>query len=200
MKINKEFILKSILAGFLIAIAGVFYSQVTTSTFMGSFLFSLGLIAVIILEANLYTGKIGYVTKQTIGPVSLMLVINLVTAGLVGFVYRLCVSTNTIMYYKLAKTIPQVLFDAFVCGVCIFLAVELYRRTKNLITVIVPVMAFILSGAEHCIADMFYYCAGPLSWKGLLFLLLVIIGNSAGSLCVRFLISYLALQPKKLLE
>lgn len=200
MLINKEFILKSILAGFLIAIAGVFYSQVTTSTFMGSFLFSLGLIAVIVLEANLYTGKIGYVTKQTIGPVSLMLVINLVTAGLVGFVYRLCVSTNTIMYYKLAKTIPQVLFDAFVCGVCIFLAVELYKRTKNIVTVILPVMAFILSGAEHCIADMFYYCAGSLSWKGLLFLFLVIIGNSVGSLCVRFLISYLAPQTKKLLE
>ena len=46
--------------------------------------------------------------------------------------------------------------DGFGCGVLIYLAVELYRKTHKFIPVIICVMAFILSGTEHSIADAFF--------------------------------------------
>jgi formate/nitrite transporter FocA (FNT family) len=55
------------------------------------------------------------------------------------------------------------------------------------------VPAFILAGFEHCVADIFYLAA---AWKHglgfdanqLLFLLMVILGNSAGALIMNALV------------
>ena len=88
---------------------------------------------------------------------------------------------------RLAKSYLKVFFDGFGCGALIYLAVELYRRTKNLIPVIICVMAFILSGTEHCIADAFYLGASILSWKGFGYLGLAIIGNSLGAVALHWL-------------
>ncbi len=79
------------------------------------------------------------------------------------------------------------LFDGFGCGALIYLAVELYRRTKNFIPVIICVMAFILSGTEHCIADAFYLGASQLSWKAFGYLWLAVAGNSIGAVALHWL-------------
>ena len=81
-------IVKSILAGLLISLAGIVYLN-CPEKIVGSLLFSLGLISVILLEANLFTGKIGYVnSKQSILDSLLILVFNLVAATIVGLIYR----------------------------------------------------------------------------------------------------------------
>jgi len=79
------------------------------------------------------------------------------------------------------------LADGFGCGALIYLAVELYRKTKSFIPVIICVMAFILSGTEHSIADAFYLGASILSWKAFGYLGLVIVGNSLGAVGVHWL-------------
>ena len=48
-------------------------------------------------------------------------------------------------------------------------------------------MAFILAGFEHCVADAFYLSASGVSWLGIGFVLLVALGNSIGSLAIRWL-------------
>jgi formate/nitrite transporter FocA (FNT family) len=48
-------------------------------------------------------------------------------------------------------------------------------------------MAFILAGFEHCVADAFYLGASGVSWLGIGFVLLVVLGNSIGSLAIRWL-------------
>ena len=81
-------ILKSILAGVLIALAGIVYLNCADKV-VGSFLFSFGLCLVIILEANLYTGKVGYVnSKKDILDLAIMLILNLVSAFLVGLIVK----------------------------------------------------------------------------------------------------------------
>ena len=181
-------ILKALLAGLLIGLAGLVYISIENKI-LGSFLFSFGLVGVLLLEANLFTGKVGYInSKDTLIDGLIILVFNLVAAFIVGLVYRLCNGAPaTAMDSRLAKTWYRLFFDGVGCGALIYLATECFKRTKNIIPAIICVMAFILGGFEHCIADMFYYGASELTWIGLLDILLVILGNSAGSLLVRFL-------------
>ena len=195
-----KFIFKSILAGVLIALAGGTYLSCTSlisnqdiAKVVGSFLFSIGLIAVLVLDANLFTGKVGYVDSwHKFGLACACLVYNVLVAFLIGMLYRGINSSDAIGPFalesaRLLKPWYKMLADGFGCGALIYLAVELYKRTKNLIPVIICVMAFILSGTEHSIADAFYFGTSVLSWKGLGYLGLVIIGNSFGAVALHWL-------------
>ena len=184
-------ITKSILAGLLISLAGIVYLN-CTNKIVGSLLFSLGLISVILLEANLFTGKIGYVnSKRSILDSLLILVFNLVAATIVGLIYR-CESDAAV---SIAESKLLVFSEAWWltglksigCGAAIYLAVEGYKKSKSLIPVILGVMVFILAGWNHCIADCFYMAAGSSSVLAIPYLLVVIVGNSIGSLLIRFL-------------
>ena len=184
-------ITKSILAGLLISLAGIVYLN-CSDKIVGSLLFSLGLISVILLEANLFTGKIGYVnSKRSILDSLLMLVFNLVAASIVGLIYR-CgsdvaaqVAESKLLVFS--ETWWLTGLKAIGCGVAIYLAVEGYKKSKSLIPVILGVMVFILAGWNHCIADCFYMAAGSSSALAIPYLLVVIVGNSIGSLLIRFL-------------
>lgn len=182
-----NFISKSALAGILIALAGAIYLN-SPNKIIGALLFSVGLISVILTESNLYTGKIGYVhDRSTCVDAVFMLTVNLVSAFLVGLVYRGSFGATSAMNSRLTQTWYQLLLNGIGCGALIYLAVDLYKKTKSLIPVILGVMAFILAGFEHCIADAFYYGASELTWKGLGCIGLVIVGNTVGSLLIRFL-------------
>ena len=182
-----NFLLKSVLAGLLIAIAGWAFLQIDSKT-VGSLVFCVGLVAVIILQANLYTGKIGYLdSKSKIIGLLVMLISNIVVAFLIGLLYRAIVKPSMIMDAKLDKTWYRVLVDGIGCGACIYIAVEGYKQTKSFVPVILCVMAFILAGFEHCVADAFYFGASDLTWKGLGYIGLIVLGNSIGSLLIRFL-------------
>ena len=184
-------ITKSILAGLLISLAGIVYLN-CPDKIVGSLLFSLGLISVILLEANLFTGKIGYVnSKRSILDSLLMLVFNLVAASIVGLIYR-CgsdaaaqVAESKLLMFS--ETWWLTGLKAIGCGAAIYLAVEGYKKSKSLIPVILGVMVFILAGWNHCIADCFYMAAGSSSVLAIPYLLVVIVGNSIGSLLIRFL-------------
>jgi len=195
-----QYIFKSLLAGVLIALAGGTY--LSCSSFItdpnlykivGSFLFSIGLIGVLVLEANLFTGKVGYVDSwHKFGLACACLIYNILVAFLIGMLYRGIHSSAAIGPFapgsaRLDKAWYQMLADGFGCGALIYLAVELYRKTKNFLPVVICVMAFILSGTEHCIADAFYLGASTLSWKAFGYLGLAIIGNSAGAVAVHWL-------------
>ena len=85
---NLNFIFKGFLAGLLISLGGIAFLQVENKI-IGSVLFSIGLIAVIIMEANLYTGKIGYATNLVKAKAAAMIMIaNLITAFLVGLLFK----------------------------------------------------------------------------------------------------------------
>lgn len=59
------------------------------------------------------------------------------------------------------------------------IAVAGYKKSKNPLIVVLPVMVFILIGAEHCVADMFYwFYADTINIPALL---VITLGNTIGA-------------------
>lgn len=188
MKEIFRLITKSILAGVLIALAGIVYLNCSDKV-VGSFLFSFGLCLVIILEANLYTGKVGYIKSvDSLSEVLFMLILNLVSAYLVGLLSGMGPmhdSAAAIVTTKLETEWWITLLKSIGCGICIYGSVEGYKKTKSFIPVILGVMCFILAGFNHVVADAFYI--GAARFGSLQYLLLVAIGNAIGSILIRLL-------------
>lgn len=186
----KQLVSKSTLAGLLISLGATAFLTADNKT-VGALLFSIGLTAVILLEANLYTGKIGYVnSKAKLISAALILIQNLLVALVCGLIFystknNIC---ENLWLNKLTKSWYEFLFDSIGCGICIYLSVELYKKTSSIFVIVLGVLVFILSGFEHCIADIFYLSASmSFDLKSILYILIAIIGNSIGSLLIRFL-------------
>lgn len=186
----KQLVSKSTLAGLLISLGATAFLTADNKT-VGALLFSIGLTAVILLEANLYTGKIGYVnSKAKLISAALILIQNLLVALVCGLIFysnknNIC---ENLWLNKLTKSWHEFLFDSIGCGICIYLSVELYKKTGSIFVIVLGVLVFILSGFEHCIADIFYLSASmSFDLKSILYILIAIIGNSIGSLLIRFL-------------
>lgn len=184
----KHIFVKSILAGALIALAGMLYLK-SSDKVVGAFLFSLGLCTVFMTKSLLYTGRVGYIeNKGHIFGCIFILIFNLIAAFGIGSIWKLTYGVSNAFDSRMTKTILQLVIDSIGCGAIIFLAVEFWTRHKSFGMVILCVMAFILAGFEHSIADMFYFAAGNLTWEGLLRLLIIILGNATGSLLIRLLV------------
>jgi formate/nitrite transporter FocA (FNT family) len=175
----------------LIALAGIVYLNCSDKV-VGSFLFSFGLCLVIILEANLYTGKVGYIKSvDSLSEVLFMLILNLVSAYLVGLISGMGPmhdSAVAIVTTKLETEWWITLLKSIGCGICIYGSVEGYKKTKSFIPVILGVMCFILAGFNHVVADAFYIGAALFgSVECVQYTLLVAIGNAIGSILIRLL-------------
>lgn len=186
----KRLISKSTLAGLLISLGATAFLT-ADNKIVGALLFSIGLTAVILLEANLYTGKIGYVNnKMKLIDAVVILILNLLAASICGLIFystknNIC---GNLWLDKLTKSWHEFLFDSIGCGICIYLSVELYKKTGSIFVIVLGVLVFILGGFEHCIADIFYLNAAmSFDLKSILYILIAIIGNSVGSLLIRFL-------------
>lgn len=192
------------LGGLFISLGGVAYlNNVNDNKILAAFLFSIGLVAVILLGADLFTGKIGYVTKDKWAWTHIIYILyeNLFAAVMLGLLYGKFKYNNPevimeLVEKKLNLSILELFFKSVGCGICILLAVELYKRTKSIFVIILSVMVFILAGFEHCIADVFYF-ASYLAVKEQSFLeilkntgyiLIIILGNSLGSIVTNTLI------------
>lgn len=183
-----KLITKSVLAGVLIALAGIVYLNCANKV-VGSFLFSFGLCLVIILQATLYTGKVGYLKSiSDLIDILVMLVYNILGAYLVGLIVGMGPmhdSAVAIVTTKLETEWWITLLKSIGCGICIYGAVEGYNKTKSFAPVVLGVMCFILAGFNHVIADVFYI--GVARFGSLVYLFLVAVGNAIGSILIRLL-------------
>ena len=203
-KETKDFYIQSLLAGTLIGMGDLVY-VVSESHILGSFLFSLGLLSILIKGYPLYTGRIGYVegVRDLWKPVGGMLPIIIMNFIGIAFVCglanasRLDLSAVDVMVKtKVEQSWFSALYLSWGCGAMMYLAVNGWRKTSNPLTVIMPIMFFILCGFEHCIANYGYFWMWiardgfahiserivelPLGFS--LNLLIMIIGNALGSL------------------
>lgn len=153
---------------------------------IGALFFPVGLTAIILLELPLYTGRIGYISKPSeVKSLALMLLFNMIGAAWLGLGYRMRNADVNVIETKLDKTLVVAFFDAILCGILIYAAVEGYKRNKSIIAIIFPVSVFVLIGAEHCIADAFYIAAGigvENILYSLLWLVAIVAGNTAGAI------------------
>lgn len=181
-----EFV-KSILAGLMIGIGGsVFLS--CENKYVGATLFSIGLIAVVVLGFNLYTGKVGYLLsgdKEYFADTVLSIFGNLVGCLMAGLSQAPIGQVVSICERRLDKGPFEIFIDAIFCGILIFVPVEVYKRKGTFLGILVGIPTFILCGFEHCIADMFYFLnARMVSLEVAVFIGIAILGNAVGGLLI----------------
>ncbi len=193
-------IIDGFLAGALISIGGAVYLACSSEMppigkYVGAVFFCTALLCICIKGFSLYTGKIGYVlekhSKEDISVMLLGLLGNFIGTVACGYLIAAAIPSLKEAAFALcdgklqSQEWWQTLVRAFFCGILVFLAVDIYRNHKTPLGVVFCIPAFILSGYEHSIADMFYFAAsGIASAEALLFIWLVILGNSLGGLMI----------------
>lgn len=199
MKI-KTFI-SSILSGLLIAIGCAIYLS-CENKLVGSLLFSIALFVICMNQYNLFTGKIGYLLKSaTFDYLENLLIILLGNIISVCFFGSLIAISNSslvekalvIINVKSNLSILESVIRAMFCGILMYLAVDIFKNKKSVLSIFLCVPTFILSGFEHSIADFGYWAmSGFINIKIMLpVLCLIILGNSLGSWIIPTLESFL---------
>lgn len=182
----KEFIIKSLLAGVLIGL-GCLVNVVCTNKIIGAFLFSLGLLSVIIQQMNLYTGKVGYISRSTakgLIPMFLLNAIGIAATDFLASLTRLDVSNvQSIVTTKLNDGYLSIFILSIGCGAMMYLAVDNYKKNNHPLIVIMPIMFFILCGFEHCVANVGYFAMAhtPITPDLCLRVAIMVVGNGLGS-------------------
>ncbi|MBP5230752.1 MAG: formate/nitrite transporter family protein [Clostridia bacterium] len=190
--------IRELLAGVLIGIGGMVFLACNTDNpyvgkYVGAVLFAVALSSILLFRLNLYTGMVGYLPEQNgvyAYDTLASILWNFAGAFLVGFLRQPMSNVRDLCLARLDKSVPQVLIDAFLCGILIFICVDVYKKKNRLIAVFLCVPTFILCGFEHSIADAFYFANARLlaDWRSVLFLLLVVVGNAAGGLLIPLLL------------
>lgn len=176
---SKKF-LKSVAAGGMIGIACRIYLAVGGGV-LGAILFSIGLLGIVLMGFNLYTGKIGYATtRKDFIDCALYVLGNFI--GIACMAYLSWDLTTPFMFDRIFAPPPFILARAIGCGFLMHMAVDIYQKKNSIIGVLACVPAFILCGFEHSIADMFYLLLMPqFYFMAIPFIILVIAGNAIGA-------------------
>ena len=206
-----KILLDAFFAGIFIGIAGTVYLASANSV-AGAFLFGFGLLTIVCFSLKLYTGAIGYLVDQGsnffryLYDLLLIWLGNLAGCAAVGYAIRttrvinsLEAKVQNIVNIKIADTPASLLILSIFCGMLMFTAVDAFRNDKlpsvcRPVMVFLCVMVFILSGFEHCIANMYYFSvADAWSSRTLLLILWMTLGNSIGG---NFFAALVKLSPK----
>lgn len=190
-----ELIRKAISAAFFISLGN--YALLKLGNPIGPVIFALGLLAVCYMGQNLFTGKCGFWFADKIKTVDLLLilVVNLITGWLCGFVYSFL--DPEIVEAAITKvgtwdfSFPFFI-KAILCGCIMYIAVFMYRKGTPL-GIIYGIPLFIFCGFQHCIANVITLgVARTFDWS----LILAIAGNWVGSLLVWFFTKDLKIKDK----
>ncbi len=192
--------LYGVIAGVCIGIGGTVYLSVTDKL-VGAFLFSLGLLTIVVFGFNLFTGKVGYIPLRKPGyvlEVLCTLVGNVVGSAMAAWgvrVSRIGEQLRVNVHSSVLSKVNDGLFSSFVlavfCGMLMFIAVEGFRRSNEKgytgvapVMVMLPVAVFILCGFNHSVADMYYLFLFGFEARFVPYLLTVILGNAVGGMLI----------------
>ena len=215
--------LLGILAGIAIGVGGLLNlllisTDIEALKYLGGFVFSVGLFTVCFFSLHLFTGKIGYVSDNDRSYALSLLIMyigNIIGAVGFGYLMRLTGITNT--GAVLEVTAPTVAFSkiiaidgigqsplrmiiySFFCGIMVFLAVDIFKKSTNWFIkvggLVICVALFVITGMEHCIADMFYFALANAYATNFLACFFAIIlataGNSLGAIASRFVVKHI---------
>ena len=179
-------LVKSILAGIMIGVGcNIFIS--CENKYIGSLLFSLGLVTILLFDFSLYTGNVCYIPEKGFKFIKQVLIIllgNIIGCFCFGLVFPSDLA-SVICQNKLQINLVSIFFRAVLCNILIYIAVDSYKTKNTLIPTFLCIPVFILSGYEHSIADIVYFVmAGNFSLQAALFILIVILGNAVGGMFI----------------
>lgn len=199
-----KILISSILAGMLITIGTTVYLSLLNMEhkIIGSFLFGIGLFTIINWNMWLYTGKIGFLFEKKSNYIIELLICffgNAIGAFLLSFIISysrygdvLAKVALELVEVKQNDSWYSILILSFLCGMLIYIAVKGQELCKDIISkitiIFLSVMVFILSGFEHVVANISYYTfANLFNGKVVLYIFIMMIGNSLGSIFVNYL-------------
>ena len=188
--------LSAILAGMSIGFGGMVFLSVENRV-IGAALFTVGLFAVCTFGFHLFTGKVCYALqndRRFAIDLPFIWIGNVVGTGIVAGILHLTRNGASLQekamalcQIKLDDSLLSLFFLGVLCNIFIYIAVEGYARNPHemgkYLSLFLGIMVFILSGTEHCVADMFYFwMAGAWSGKAIACLLVISLGNAAGGI------------------
>ncbi len=191
-----------LLAGILIAIGGSVFLACygdgsLLSRAIGAIFFSVALLCICYKGYSLYTGKVGFIPEKHDGEAFSVLLWgllgNAIATVLLGLTLRYAVPSlaapaELICTAKLTQAWWQTLVRGIFCGFLMYLAVSIYRDKGTVTAILFCVPVFILAGFEHSVANMFYFgAAGMISLDSMIYLALVVLGNSIGGMLLPLL-------------
>ena len=197
MKNIINILVRAFLTGIAIGIGGAVFLS-CESKVVGAFLFGTGLFTILTFGFYLYTGKVGYIVEnkpEYIGEVALIWLGNLIGTFvsarllLLTRVAGIASKAAAMSEVKMNDSLVSLFVLAIFCGMLMFIAADGYKKinheTGKCLAIFLPVMAFILSGFEHCIANMFYFSLAD-AWtvKSFGYLLVMTLGNAAGGMLI----------------
>jgi formate/nitrite transporter FocA (FNT family) len=165
----------SIFAGIAIGTAGFGFlaSGVQTEAYgslVGAVLFSFGLLTVVGYKLKLYTGTAGFIMKNEVGSLFLILLGNIIGCFLVSLLARITPlavqdAAQNILELRLRTGALRCGLLGIGCGFIMTTAVQ-FARQKQYLPLLFGVPLFIVCGFTHCVADAFYYLCVPVAfWK-----------------------------------
>ena len=185
----------SLLSGVCVGIAG--FGYLATRDIVGSILFAFGLMAVINYRLRLYTGFAGFIKRNEVPHLILVLFGNILGCLLVALLARtspqpLQEAAQSILEGRLAIGPLRGGLLAIGCGFIMTTAVT-FARKGNILPTLFGVPLFIVCGFPHCVADAFYYLTVPMSYTMehladvLVLYPCLVIGNFIGCNLYRFI-------------
>lgn len=196
--VNKEkTLINAIMAGICIGLGGACFLSIDNKI-IGSFMFSLGLLTICANQFSLFTGKVCYARiKDDFINLIWIWFGNFIGCSLIGFILhlikpQLIQKATEMCNAKLSEGL-LVIPLGILCNVLIFFAVDGFKRIDNnvakTVLLVMCVMAFILCGFEHCIANMFYFTVADCTKINypIIYLLLNTFGNAVGGLAISFM-------------
>lgn len=205
MKALKTFV-SGVIAGIFIAIGGTAFLSLENKV-LGAMFFTSGLFVICTLSFSLYTGKVCYVferNRRYLLDVLLIWTGNFCGTWLTAQAERatrignaLAEKAAILSTAKINDTLLSVFILAIFCNILIYIAVEGYNRNPHelgkYLSLFFGVIVFILSGFEHCVANMYYFSmAGMWSGKMLLYLLVMTLGNAVGGVFLPLVRNWMA--------
>jgi formate/nitrite transporter FocA (FNT family) len=153
-------------AGFGFLASGI-QSEVYGSL-VGAVLFSLGLMAVVGYKLKLYTGTAGFINKNEVGQLFLILLGNIIGCLCLGLMTRVSpmdiqAAAQKVLELRLKTGALRCGLLGIPCGLLMTTAVT-FARKGNMLPLLFAVPLFIVCGFTHCVADAFYYCAVPVAF------------------------------------
>ena len=223
-KLLKTIIL-SIMAGFLIALAGYAstvvsfeINNISLSKLLAASIFPMGLILVILLKTELFTGNSLLIIPLVNKKISLKsLLLNWILVYIGNFVGSILLS---LLIYKSGSLTNETLINTFIgiankkvsynfinllllgilCNMLVCTSVFLGVTSKNIVdkifVIFIPIFLFVLLGFEHSVANMFYLSIaslfGKLDFINLIIhnLLPVTLGNIIGGTIIGLIFNY----------
>lgn len=190
-----KLIRSSIFAGIAIATAGFGFlaSGVQSAVYgslAGAVLFSFGLLTVVGYKLKLYTGTAGFIKKNEIGDLFMVLLGNIVGCLCVALLSRMSpldlqAAAQKVLELRLGNGAVRCGLLAIGCGFIMTTAVHFARQGQYL-PLVFGVPLFIVCGFPHCVADVFYFLCVPVAFlkanllSVLILYICIVLGNLVG--------------------